>query len=324
MKARLSRLLRRLRSRRVLAWMGAAMLSVVAALSLHLGWFSKAQPWESATGWDQIPQEDRPTLSVAWESAEPGREPPTISWLGHAGFLLEWKGVRLLLDPNVSSWCTLTCRVLEPAPLPRELGAIDAVLLSHAHFDHLDLPTLRGLRSLDTLVVPSGAERYFDGAEWDQTQVRSLDPGDCLALGPLEFCAVEAQHNGNRWHPFESRVEALGYVIRSTEDAIFFAGDTGAGMDLAGVAARFRPRAAILPIGAYLPRFPMKHYHLSPAEAVEAGELLGVETVVPCHFGTFAVSLDRPAWALPLFAQAASEAGLSWMMPPLLKREAER
>ena len=324
MKPRLRRLLNRLRSPHLLLGLGVAVAMPLGLVSLHLGWYSSPRSWESTTGWDRLPEEDRPSLAELWNDDEPGREPPRLTWLGHSGFLVEWKGRRLLLDPNVSDWCTVTRRVMSPAPRPAELGPIDAAILSHAHFDHLDMPTLRGLESLAHLVVPDGAERYFEDAAFASTHVLNLDPEGCVSpedLAPLEICAVETQHNGNRLHPFESRIEALGYVIRSGDDALFFAGDTGFEMDFAGIASRYRPRAAILPIGAYLPRFPMKHYHLSPEEAVAAAALLGVETAVPCHFGTFTVSLDRPDWALPRFALAAKRAGLSWMMPKVATRE---
>ena len=320
MRARLKGWLKLLRRPRVLAAAGLVGLLPLGALSAHVGWYSHARAWQAATGWDLIPADERPDERPLWKASTGDRSPPVLRWLGHSGFLVEWKGERLLLDPNVSPWCTVSRRILESAPEPERLGPIDAALISHAHRDHLDLPTLAGLERLGELIVPDGAERYFGDERWSGTRVVPLAPGACTAIGELEVCAFEVQHEGNRNHPLWSRIEAVGYVVRAGEDALLFAGDTGFQVDFGGLADRYHPRAAILPIGAWLPRFPMKHYHLSPEEAVQAGQRLGVETVVPCHFGTFTVSLDRPSWALPRFAHAARRAGLSWRMPMLWTR----
>jgi L-ascorbate metabolism protein UlaG (beta-lactamase superfamily) len=108
---------------------------------------------------------------------------------------------------------------------------------------------------------------------------------------------------------------AVGYVIRSGGEAIYYAGDTGARNDFDAIRERFRPRAAILPIGAYSPSWPLQRYHLSPEQAVEVGRRLAVETVIPCHFGTYMLSLDRPEAALPRFAAAAAAEDVRWVMP---------
>ena len=305
---------RRARRRLLIACATIAGLFVVALLA-HLGWLSRAKPWQRATGWDRIPETMRPPDAPAWAAQD---DPPSIAWLGHSGFVIRWKGAQILLDPNTSRRCTVSRRVLEDAEDVARLGPVDAILISHAHFDHLDMPTILRVPGTPRIVLPRGAEEYFSEERFPRGEFAPLVAGECEIVGPLEICGVRAQHNGNRAHPFASRVGALGYVIRAGGDAIYYSGDTGSGIPFESIRDEYHPRLAILPIGAWLPRIPMKYYHLSPEEAVDAALRLGVETVVPCHFGTFALSWDRPSSALPRFARAASERGASWRMPRLL------
>jgi len=308
---------RRLRRRRLIVGAGASFALLVLPLALHVGVLSTPQPWGVATGWNRVPSAERPADSRLWK-ATPGHEPPELWWLGHSGFLLRWHGRQLLVDPNTSSRCTVSARVLEPAAAVATLGPIDAVLLSHAHFDHMDVPTLTALPDVRLVALPAGAERWLPPSLLAHAGLAPLHAGERVSVGDLEICAVPAAHEGNRTHPFHGAVGALGWVVRHGPDAIYFAGDTAATNPFVDIAREHRPRVAVLPIGAWLPRFPMKHYHLSPEEAVVAGEKLGVETIVPCHFGTFTLSLDRPSWALPRFAHAARVADVHWVMPRLL------
>jgi L-ascorbate metabolism protein UlaG (beta-lactamase superfamily) len=292
------------------------LLAATAVAAVELGWTAGPRPWPEATGWLRVPPAERPELALAplWEA--PAGEAPELRWLGHSGFVLRWRGTTLLLDPNLSPWVTVARR-RQPAPLPAAaLGRADAVLISHAHFDHLDRPTLDALRDLGEVLVPSGSERYLAGGPW-AARAESVEPWATRTVGALEVTAVPAAHHGNRLHPLRSRERAVGWVIRAGGDAVYFAGDTGPSNDFAAIRDRLHPRVAILPIGAFAPRWPIGLYHLSPEQAAGAAQALGVELTVPCHFGTFRLSLDRPDTALPRFARAAAERGLAWRVPAI-------
>lgn len=312
------------RRRKALAVLTAAALGGTA-LAAWTGWFERPKPWPSATGWERLPLGERPQLDDAplWTSPDGSPGPrlagPRLAWLGHAGMVIDWRGRRILLDPNVSPRCTIVRRMLEPAVPAERLGPVDAVLISHAHYDHLDLPTLEALTEIGLLVVPRGAASYLPEALAGRTEVAELEVDESVALGDLEITAVFAAHNGNRRHPLHSKELAVGYVLRdrASGEALYYAGDTGASAPFAEVAARFHPRAAILPIGAYSPRIVLAPYHLSPEEAVEAARTLQVDIAVPTHFGTFTLFFDRPSAALPRFARAARQAGVRWRMPVL-------
>ncbi|MDX1382922.1 MAG: MBL fold metallo-hydrolase [Thermoanaerobaculia bacterium] len=298
------------------AALGAGLLGLAAPLlAAMLGWLQAPQPWPRATGWSEIPPALRPA-----DDAEGPEAPdlPTIWWLGHSGFLLRWPDLTLAVDANLSANCLVARRVLEPAAPAAELGTVDAALVSHPHFDHLDLPTLAGLQGLRHLVVPAGSQGYVDGAR-RAAEVVALEPWAETRVGPVRIVALPTRHNGNRHHPFRSERAAVGYLIERGGARVYYAGDTGYGPHLAEIGRRYEPQLAILPIGAYSPSFPMLRYHLSPEQAVLAAADLGVELVVPSHFGTFRLSLDRPDAALPRFAQAAAKAGVRWRMPRLAR-----
>jgi len=296
---------------------GLSMLVVCIAVVLLylLGWLTPAREWPRATGWDRIPPADRP----AEVSLPAGVR---LQWLGHSGFVLEWHGTTLLLDPNTHSLCTVSKRVLTPAPGLPDPSGVDAVLISHAHYDHMDAQTLRKLGGVSSIVLPLGSQVYLR----DETLAASAVPlaaGGSFRVGHLEIVAVAAAHNGNRFHPLQGAQTALGYIIRSGDDSIYYAGDTGLRNDFAAIRETYRPQAAILPIGAYAPSYPLRLFHLSPEDAVEAARILGARVVIPCHFGTFRLSFDHPASALPRFARAARLAGLPWIMPELRQSSRE-
>jgi L-ascorbate metabolism protein UlaG (beta-lactamase superfamily) len=287
-------------------------IALFAGVLYLLGWFTPPQPWETSTGWNRLPVDQRPTQPLAEEF--------TLDWLGHSGFILRWAGQTILLDPNTSTRCTVSRRTMELPSTLAAVGRAEAVLISHAHYDHLNVDTLKRVPAMDSTAIPAGAEHYLAEAE-AHTHPRPVRVGDVLRVGPLEIIPVPAAHNGNRFHPLQSRIPAVGYIIRSPTRTLYYAGDTAFHNNFAALRDRYHPDVAILPIGAYAPRLPLKYHHLNPEEAVQAAQQLGVKTTVPCHFGTFTLSFDRPNAALPRFAAAAKKAGLKWVMPTIAVRE---
>jgi L-ascorbate metabolism protein UlaG (beta-lactamase superfamily) len=191
----------------------------------------------------------------------------TITWLGHSTVLIETAGVRVLTDPVLRKRVMHMVRQVEvPAP-PEQL---DAVLLSHLHHDHADLPTLRGLPGVFEVFGPAGTARLVPGA-------RELDPGDEVTLGSAALVATEADHDARRlpWSP----ADGLGFVL----DGVYFAGDTDLFDGMRELAAGLD--VALLPIAGWGPRLPPGH--LDAAGAVRALGLLRPRVAVPIHWGTY-------------------------------------
>ena len=191
-----------------------------------------------------------------------------------------------------------------------DLPRIDIVLLSHNHYDHLDLDTLRRLadRGQPQFIVPLGLVRLF--RSWNIGQVRELDWGDSVAVAGTTIHGMPALHFSARGLFDRNRTLWCGYVIEARGQALYFAGDTGFGEHFARIRERFgSPRLALLPIGAYEPRWFMSPVHMAPDEAVRAHEILGARTSIAIHHGTFQLAddgLDTPKQLLSACAPGDS------------------
>lgn len=204
--------------------------------------------------------------------AEPA-QPLSLTWLGHSTVLLEAAGVRLLTDPLLRARVIHLRRVAPPASALE--GELDAVLISHVHYDHLDLGSLRQLRA-KRYVVPHGAGRLL--TRWGLGPVVELGEGNELPLNGVTVRATHAAHPARRW---VSASASLGYVVTAPE-RVYFAGDT----DLFDGMRRLAPLdVALLPVAGWGPR--VGPGHLDPRQAAEALRLLQPRVAVPIHWGTY-------------------------------------
>jgi len=172
------------------------------------------------------------------------------------------------------------------------------VLLSHNHYDHLDLSTLRRLadRGQSQFVVPAGVARLLRSQ--GVGPVHELDWGESLPLAQTTIHSVPALHFSARGIFDRNRTLWCGYVIEAADRMIYFAGDTAFGDHFALIRERFgAPHVALLPIGAYEPRWFMSSVHMGPDDAVRAHRILGAGTSIAIHYGTFQLAdegLDTP------------------------------
>jgi L-ascorbate metabolism protein UlaG (beta-lactamase superfamily) len=260
-----------------------------------------------------------------WVSAPPGKAPPErvlfgevrVTFVGHATMLLQVDGVNVLTDPIWSSRSSPvgfagSHRVRAPGLRFADLPPIDAVIISHNHYDHLDLPTLRRLRDAHApaFVVPLGNKKLLAANGIHRTV--ELDWWEMTQVGRLRVHAVPAQHFSARGICDRNKVLWAGYVLDGSGGPVYFAGDTGWGPHFAQVRKKFgRPRLAVLPIGAYLPRWFMKPIHIDPAEAAKAHQVLGAHTSVGMHFDTFALADEAAGQAPKDLRKAAATLGIS-------------
>ncbi|MFZ5623473.1 MAG: MBL fold metallo-hydrolase [Gemmatimonadota bacterium] len=223
-----------------------------------------------------------------------------VTFIGHSTFLLRFGGIAILTDPV---WARHAGpfgrmgprRVRAPGLALDRLPKIDLVLLSHNHFDHLDPGTLAavGRRFAPTLVTPLGNAAYVPAGA--ARAVHELDWWDVVTItGGARVTAVPAQHFAGRT-PFDrNRALWAGFVVEHAGRTVCFAGDSGYGAHFAEIGARFGTiDLALLPIGAYDPRWFMHPVHTDPAEAVQAHRDLRAERSVAMHFGTFRLA-DEP------------------------------
>ncbi len=226
-----------------------------------------------------------------------------ITLINHATVLIQQRGSNILTDPVWSrraspfTWIgPRRCRL--PGVRLEDLPRIDTVLLRHNHYDHLDLATLRLLaaRGHSRFVVPAGVARLLRSQRIGP--VSELDWGELLPLGAATIHSVPALHFSARGILDRNRSLWCGYVIEAAGRLVYFAVDTAFSDHFARIRARFgAPRAALLPIGAYAPRWFMSPVHMAPDDAARAHHILGAQTSIAIHHGTFHLtdeSLDTP------------------------------
>jgi L-ascorbate metabolism protein UlaG (beta-lactamase superfamily) len=201
-----------------------------------------------------------------------------LTYIGHATTLLRLDRASILTDPALRRWLGPLRRQGPPAAELRNVP--DAVLISHLHRDHLDLPSLRRLPASTPLVVPLGAGKWVTraGAE----HIRELARGETISVGGVEVTAVPAVHDGrrDRWGP---RIDPLGYVIAGAGCTVYFAGDTDLFPEMNGLADSLD--LALLPVAGWGAK--VGAGHLDPERAARAVQLLHPRLAVPIHWGTY-------------------------------------
>jgi len=226
-----------------------------------------------------------------------------VTLVNHSTVLLQQRDSNILTDPIWSerasplSWIGPRRR-RKPGVRLEDLPPLDAVLISHNHYDHLDLPTLRRLaaRKPAVLIVPSGSSRLLRSQRMGPAH--ELDWGESVSLPGVTVHCVPAMHFSGRAIYDRNVTLWCGYVIESPQGLVYFAGDSGFGGHFAQIRQKFGPvRLALLPIGAYEPRWFMSPVHMAPEDAVRAHEILGAKTSIAIHHGTFRLtdeSIESP------------------------------
>lgn len=241
-----------------------------------------------------------------------------VTFIGHASTLIQTAGLNVLTDPVWSRRASPVTfagpeRHAAPGIAFADLPPIDVVLVSHNHYDHLDVDTLALLAAghAPAIYLPLGntallEERGIDGG-------RDLDWWDSAALAnEVTLTAVPAQHFSGRGFFDDDRTLWAGFVLETPGGVIYFAGDTGVGPHFEQVRERFGPpRLALLPIGAYLPAWFMRPVHVSPREAAEAHLTLGARTSLGVHFGCFELADDGPGDPPRELAEARAALGIA-------------
>lgn len=252
-----------------------------------------------------------------WQPADLSGADDRVWWLGHAAMLLRLNQRYLLIDPALSARASPLPfagpkRKSPPPLLIHQLPRLDYVLISHNHYDHLDLATVKRIirRFPDVaFVVPLGLESWFKrrGAR----RVHQLDWWQSQQAEDLTLTAVPARHWSMRTLYDRNRSLWCGWVIRSKTLNFWFSGDSGFSENLAEIPRRLGPfNLAALPVGAYAPKWFMESSHMDPDHAVSLWRLIGQPLTLPVHWGVFELadeSLDEPPAELMRAIQRSGE-----------------
>ncbi|GAA0314013.1 MBL fold metallo-hydrolase [Streptomyces polychromogenes] len=270
---------------------------------------------EGLRGIPDLPYRPAPLPPVA-----PGET--CVTWAGHASWVVRTGGLTVLTDPVWSRRILGTPpRMTPPGVRWEELPPVDAVVISHNHFDHLDAPTLKRLPGDTALFVPAGLARWCRRRGF--RRVTELDWWESAELGGVRFDFVPAHHWSRRSLLDTCRTLWGGWVLTDRAgggNTVYFAGDTGYGHWFREIGHRHPGIGlALLPVGAYAPRWWLRDVHTDPEEAVRACLDLGARRMAPMHWGAFVLSAEPVMEPLHRVRAAWARAGLPredlWDLP---------
>ena len=266
-------------------------------------WEMETETWPE---WIEDPKQPPPMKNVKMGELR-------VTFINHATVLIQMDGINILTDPIWSfraspvTWAGPK-RVRAPGVSLDDLPKIHYILISHDHYDHLDLPTLKRieLSHHPKILAGLGVKSLFlthkinKVVEMDWWQAHLIEDGD------LTITFVPARHNSGRWPFMKNKTLWGGFVIDGPNGQVYFAGDTAFGAFLDAIAEKFQQiRLAILPIGSYEKRWFMKTQHMNPEDAVLAHKILNAQQSLGVHFGTFA---EHPEQTIDAHEKDLSEA----------------
>jgi L-ascorbate metabolism protein UlaG (beta-lactamase superfamily) len=249
-------------------------------------------------------QRRKPSGPIPVQKSPPsdGTSPLEITWYGHASVLAEIDGRRVLFDPVWGERCSpfahLGPRRLHPPPIKlTELPELDAIVISHDHYDHLDLPTVRYLVGTQSapFLVPLGVGAHLERWRVPSARIFELDWSDQVELSGLRLTLTAAQHFSGR--TFKRNYTLWGsWVVAGPSHRLFYTGDSGYFDGYKAIGEQYGPfDASLIQIGAYAPNWP--DIHMTPEDAVSAHLDLGGGLLIPVHWATFVLSFH--AWGEP-------------------------
>jgi L-ascorbate metabolism protein UlaG (beta-lactamase superfamily) len=250
----------------------------------------------------------RPRPAVAAPVPAPAPGALAVTLVGHATVMLTTPTTRVLTDPCFARQLWGLYRATPAALDAGDLGAVDLVLISHAHRDHLHLPSLRRLPRSATVLAPAGCVDLISPLGF--AGVVGLEPGATFGFRDVVVTAVPARHDGRRGL-FDPRWRgALGYFIKSPDVGAYFAGDTAFYSGFRELGRRHRPNVALLPISGYLP-LSERETHMSPLDAIAAFDELGADLLIPIAHGAFPLGYEKPGAAVDWLTALAAERGVT-------------
>ncbi len=230
-----------------------------------------------------------------------------VTWIGHASFLIQTEGMNILVDPVWSRWLGLLKRARHPGLEIEDLPPIHAVLITHAHFDHLHLRALKRIGQGQPIIVPRGVGRLVKACGFGE--VVELDLWARVQLGPLEITFTPSKHWGARMVHDVNRGFG-GFLIRNESGrTVYHCGDSAYFDGFTQIGEHSDIHLAMLPIGAYQ-AMSGREVHMNPEEALTAFSDLRAGHMVPMHYGTFPLGGEPMDEPLRRLIAASTERGL--------------
>lgn len=267
---------------------------------------------------------DHPSLAhqVPWQKTQPETlkapsSEPQVTWLGHSTFLIQYKGISILTDPVFSDRASPVSfagpkRYVGHVLDYRELPDIDLVVISHNHYDHLDQDTIDQLASSTHFAVPLGIGSWLQKNGVDAERISELDWWQSDKHSGVTFQALPSQHWSARGLGDRFATLWASWSLKIEDFHLWFAGDTGYNpIQFVQIGNAIEAiDLALIPIGAYAPRWFMRHYHVNPEEAVKIHRDVRAKVSVGMHWGTFPLTAEPPMEPVEKLRVARENAGV--------------
>jgi L-ascorbate metabolism protein UlaG (beta-lactamase superfamily) len=247
----------------------------------------------------------QPTLARV---PHPGSDTFAFTFVGHATVMMTSAEARAITDPVLGDYLWGLRRAEAAALHPDDAADVSLVLISHAHHDHLHLPSLRRLPRAATVVVPPRCAPLVEALGFARVVV--LEPGESTEHRDLSVTAVAARHDGARGLGDWSWRGTLGYVVTARDVTAYFAGDTAYFSGFEDIGRRHHPQVALLPISGYEP-LALRDAHMSPLDALYAFEDLGADLLIPIAHGSFPLGYEPLEEPLRWLEELCAERGIA-------------
>lgn len=226
------------------------------------------------------------------------RTVPSLTWIGHSTFLIQHSGLNIMTDPIWAEQLAFQRRMAKPGIAVSDVPPIDVVLISHSHYDHLNIKSLNQLNDSKTLIVPVGLADKLRRKGF--SSIIELDWWEAATIGGVTFTFVPSQHWTRRTLTDTNTSHWGGFIIeREGAPTVYFAGDSGYFEGFKEIGQRFPSiDIALMPIGAYDPEWFMGPQHVTPEQALQAFLDVHARVFVPMHYGSYRLADDTPKEAL--------------------------
>lgn len=268
-----------------------------------------------------------PNMPPDLEYLHGNRQDTSITWIGHSTFFIQYEGLNILTDPVWAKRMGFERRLGAPGLLIEDVPPVDIILISHSHYDHMHMASIRKLyRAGTTLIVPVGLRAKMVRKGFHNC--RELKWWEHVVIGQVKISFVPTQH-WTRRTPFDTNTSHWGgFVLEPHETGeagsagaedgtrmlppnVYFAGDSGYFAGFQEIGRRFNLHVALMPIGAYEPEWFMTSQHVNPEEALQAFLNVGADMMIPMHYGTFRLADDTAREALDRMEAERVRLGLS-------------
>ncbi|MFH1060319.1 MAG: MBL fold metallo-hydrolase [Pseudomonadota bacterium] len=275
-------------------------------------WLRQDRAWSDLWRWllsanstpAGTPDQGAPVVANSGDYLADPAAPPSLTWIGHATYALQWGGPVVVTDPFFGPRAAIVSRRTPPAFGPEKIPTGAVALISHNHYDHLDSDSVAALGSRVRFLCPLGLAGLLK--DTGAKDIRELDWWQSVEIDGTRFTCLPAQHWSRRFGQGVNQSLWCAWLVERDGRKVFYGADSGYFVGFKEFGRRWPGiDIALMPVGAYLPRWFMHYAHMDPAEVMAASVDLGAKVVAPTQWGVLKLGDEPAAWPAAALAQAA-------------------